>query len=70
MFLKSILVILSGGLTSNAATKVSYADKSGVTVTFEQALKLSSNGELVYRCQPVKAALSKSGTSVSFKVVK
>lgn len=57
--------------TSNAATaKVVFTDSKGAVVSVEKALEISSKGETVLRCQPVKAAVSKSGTSISFKVVK
>ena len=38
--------------------------------TLSQAWQVSAKGETVYRCQEVKATVNKSGTSISFKVVK
>lgn len=50
--------------------KVKFKSNHGAEISLEQAFKLSAQGETVYRCQPVKATVNKSGTSVSFKVVK
>ena len=55
---------------AEAATKVTFADKAGKSIALETAFELSSKGETIYRCQPVKATVSKSGTSITFKVVK
>ena len=49
---------------------VVFKDKQGQTITVEQAWQVSAKGETVYRCQEVKATVNKSGTSISFKVVK
>ena len=72
--LKYIVVIHIGLInTSNAATTkavVVFKDKQGTAITLEQAWQISAKGETVYRCQPVKATVNKSGTSISFKVVK
>ena len=53
-----------------ADLKVKFKSNQGAEISLEQAFKLSADGEVVYRCQPVKATVNKSGTSVSFKVVK
>ena len=68
--LKYILVIMSGSLTSHAANKTVFIGKSGQSITVEQAWQISARGETVYRCQQVQATVNKSGTSISFKVVK
>ena len=49
---------------------VIFKDKAGAQITLEQAWQVSAKGETVYRCQEVKATVNKSGTSISFKVVK
>ena len=50
--------------------KVTLVDSKGVKVTFPEAFKKSAEGEKIYKCQEVKPTLSKSGASISFKVVK
>lgn len=50
--------------------RVLFLDGKGAGISLEAAFKASHEGETVYRCQPVKASLNKSGTSISFKVVK
>ena len=50
--------------------KVLFLDSKGSGISLEAAFKASHEGETVYRCQPVKASVNKSGTSISFKVVK
>ena len=47
-----------------------FKDKAGAQITLEQAWQISARGETVYRCQQVQATVNKSGTSISFKVVK
>ena len=72
--MKAILITLVclaiAGSQAHAATKVVFQDKAGQTITLETAMQISAKGETVYRCQPVKATVNKSGTSVTFKVVK
>ena len=50
--------------------KVTLVDSKGVKVTFPEAFKKSAEGEKIFKCQEVKPSVSKSGTSISFKVVK
>ena len=47
-----------------------FKDAKDSQITLEQAWQISAKGETVYRCQEVKATINKSGTSISFKVVK
>ena len=47
-----------------------FKDNKGAQITVEQAWQVSAKGETVYRCQEVKATVNKTGTSISFKVVK
>lgn len=63
----SLLVTLSAYA---AGPKAVFQDKAGQTITLETAMQVSARGETVYRCQAVKATVNKSGTSVTFKVVK
>lgn len=71
--LKVILAVLLSTVTFcevKAESKVTFKDGKGVELSVSQALKASSNGEVVLRCQPVVATVNKSGTGISFKVVK
>ena len=64
-------LLLSTAMAATATTKVaSYINDKGVKITIEQALNKSIAGETIYKCQEVKAETSKSGTSISLKVVK
>ena len=67
-----ILILLATYQAFAAGPKavVVFKDKQGQTITLEQAWQVSAKGDVVYRCQPVKATVNKSGTSISFKVVK
>ena len=58
-------------LLSVAIAQTTFTDSKGVKIDADKALKLSyEQGETFIRCQPVKADISKSGTSITFKVVK
>lgn len=65
----AILLALSVS-ASQAASKATLIDSKGVTLTVDVALARAAQGDKVYRCQEVKPSVSKSGTSVSFKVAK
>ena len=70
--LTSVFILLATYQAYAAGPKpvVVFKDKQGQTITLEQAWQVTAKGDVVYRCQPVKATVNKSGTSISFKVVK
>lgn len=55
---------------AKAETKVLFMNLAGKTITMQTAVEMSAHGETVYRCQAVQAVVSKTGTSITFKVVK
>lgn len=63
-------LLLSAAIAAPTTKVTSYINDKGVKITLEQALNKSIAGETVYKCQEVKAETSKSGTSISLKVVK
>lgn len=79
--MKDIIGIVAFSLTLNSCEakaaegltkgpRLLFLDKAGQAVSLETAFHASAKGETVYRCQPVKATVSKNGGSISFKVVK
>ena len=65
-----ILLVTLQAYAAGPKPVVVFKDKAGAQITLEQAWQISAKGETVYRCQAVKATVNKSGTSISFKVVK
>ena len=63
-------ILLSAAMAAPTTKVASYINDKGVKITIEQALNKSIAGETIYKCQEVKAETSKSGTSISLKVVK
>lgn len=64
------IAAMSKDAQAKPTPKAVFQDKAGQTITLESAFKISAKGETVYRCQQVQATVNKSGTSVTFKVVK
>ncbi len=65
----SILILLVTAI-SHAETAPFFITESGSKIEPVQAIEKSVKGEQVYKCQPVEAKVSKSGTSIGLKNVK
>lgn len=70
LLLTAIICATTLEVKAETKAKVSFTDSKGVSISVSEAIRLSDSGEAVYRCQPVKAAPNKSGTSITFKVAK
>ncbi len=72
--LRIIILLAIAAMSKDAQAKptpkVVFVGKAGETLSLETAMQVSARGETVYRCQAVKATVSKTGTSITFKVVK
>lgn len=64
------LLVTLQAYAAGPKTAIIFKDNKGSQITLEQAWQVSAKGETVYRCQEVKATVNKTGTSISFKVVK
>ena len=64
------LLVTLQAFAAGPKAAVVFKDKAGAQITLEQAWQISARGETVYRCQEVQAKVNKTGTSISFKVVK
>lgn len=70
LLIGALCAALFSSCMSQAATKITLVDGQGNKVTFDAAVLMASKGEKIYKCQEVKPTVNKSGTSISFKVVK
>jgi hypothetical protein len=67
---KSMVIALAMSATVQAAQTTATFLLNGKSISPEQAIMAATNGEQVFKCQPVIAQLSKSGTSISLKTPK
>lgn len=66
--MKTIVCVLALSSVGQAATTAIFMIQ-GKNVSPQEALQASTKGQEVYRCQLVRAHLSKSGTTISLRAV-